>query len=103
MDKETGLYDVSMVKKKLIASTLDEVFKALKERGDNPVNQIVGYLISGDPGYISNYKDINGGTLANYRVVTKGVLDGSDEYSFFENGEILVNGDIAFDDLFLIN
>jgi uncharacterized protein (UPF0297 family) len=57
MDKETGLYDVSMVKKKLIASTLDEVFKALKERGYNPVNQIVGYLISGDPGYISNYKD----------------------------------------------
>ena len=57
MDKETGLYDVSMVKKKLIASTLDEVFKALKERGYNPVNQIVGYLISGDPGYISSHKE----------------------------------------------
>ena len=57
MDEKTDLFDVSMVKKKLIASTLDEVFKSLKERGYNPVNQIVGYLISGDPGYISNYKD----------------------------------------------
>ena len=57
MDEKTGLFDVSVVKKKLIASTLDEVFSSLKERGYNPVNQIVGYLISGDPGYISNYKD----------------------------------------------
>ena len=57
MDDKTGLYDISVVKQKLIASTLDEVFEALKERGYNPVNQIVGYLISGDPGYISNYKD----------------------------------------------
>ena len=57
MDEKTGLFDVSVVKKKLISSTLDEVFAALKERGYNPVNQIVGYLISGDPGYISNYKD----------------------------------------------
>ena len=57
MDDKTGLFDVSVVKKKLIASTLDEVFSALKERGYNPVNQIVGDLISGDPGYISNYKD----------------------------------------------
>ena len=29
----------------------------LTERGYNPVNQIVGYLISGDPGFISSYKD----------------------------------------------
>ena len=57
MDDKTGLFDVSVVKKKLISSTLDEVFSALKERGYNPVNQLVGYLISGDPGYISNFKD----------------------------------------------
>jgi uncharacterized protein (UPF0297 family) len=37
--------------------TLDEVYNALEERGYNPVNQIVGYLISGDPGYISSYKN----------------------------------------------
>ncbi len=57
MDDKTGLFDVSVVKQKLISSTLEEVCDALKERGYNPINQIVGYLISGDPGYISNYKD----------------------------------------------
>lgn len=57
MNDKTSLFDVSLVKKKLIQSTLEEVFDALKERGYNPINQIVGYLISGDPGYISNYKD----------------------------------------------
>ena len=36
---------------------MKEVYEALEERGYNPVNQIVGYLISGDPGYISSYKD----------------------------------------------
>ena len=36
--------------------TLEEVYDALEERGYNPVNQIVGYLISGDPGYISSHK-----------------------------------------------
>ena len=41
----------------MIHSILDEVWEALEERGYNPSNQIVGYLISGDPGYISSYKD----------------------------------------------
>lgn len=36
---------------------LKEVYDALEERGYNPTNQLVGYLISGDPGYISSYKD----------------------------------------------
>lgn len=57
MNDKTSLFDVSVVKRKLVAVTLKEVFEALKERGYNPINQIVGYLISGDPGYISNYKD----------------------------------------------
>ncbi len=56
MEGKTDLYDVGEVKKGLISTTLKEVFEALKERGYDPVNQIVGYLISGDPGYISNYK-----------------------------------------------
>ncbi len=57
MEDKTSLFDVSVIKRKLISTTLKEVFDALKERGYNPINQIVGYLISGDPGYISNYKD----------------------------------------------
>ena len=34
---------------------LEIVFKALKEKGYNPVNQIVGYIMSGDPTYITSY------------------------------------------------
>ena len=56
MDK-TSLFDVSLIKKETITATLKEVYEALEERGYNPINQIVGYLISGDPGYISSYKD----------------------------------------------
>lgn len=56
MDKTT-LYDVSLIKKESIIAILREVADALEERGYNPLNQIVGYLISGDPGYISSYKD----------------------------------------------
>ncbi len=36
---------------------IERVFLALKEKGYNPVNQIVGYLLSGDPAYITSYKE----------------------------------------------
>lgn len=36
---------------------LAAVFEALKEKGYNPVNQIVGYIMSGDPTYITSYKN----------------------------------------------
>ena len=41
----------------LIKETLDAAVEALAERGYNPVNQLVGYIISGDLGYISSYKE----------------------------------------------
>ena len=34
---------------------LSSVFEALNEKGYNPVNQIVGYIMSGDPTYITSY------------------------------------------------
>ena len=34
---------------------LKAVWKALEEKGYNPINQIVGYLLSGDPAYITSY------------------------------------------------
>ncbi|MBQ7264962.1 MAG: IreB family regulatory phosphoprotein [Firmicutes bacterium] len=37
--------------------TIADVYEALREKGYNPVNQIVGYIISGDPTYITSYKD----------------------------------------------
>ena len=57
MYEKTNVYDVNLIKRKLISATLKEVTEALEERGYNPINQIVGYLISGDPGYISNFKE----------------------------------------------
>ena len=35
---------------------LTDVFEALETKGYNPINQVVGYLISGDPAYISSYQ-----------------------------------------------
>ncbi len=39
------------------AEVLERVYAALKEKGYNPVTQIVGYLISEDPTYITNYQN----------------------------------------------
>ena len=36
---------------------LKEVYQALEEKGYNPINQIVGYILSGDPTYITSYND----------------------------------------------
>ena len=36
---------------------LKEVYQALTEKGSNPINQIVGYILSGDPPYITSYND----------------------------------------------
>lgn len=36
---------------------LDYVYNAMAEKGYNPVNQIVGYIMSGDPTYITSYKN----------------------------------------------
>ena len=38
-----------------IRRTLMEVYRALEEKGYNPINQIVGYILSEDPTYITNY------------------------------------------------
>jgi uncharacterized protein (UPF0297 family) len=40
-----------------IKEVLMTVHEALQEKGYNPINQIVGYLLSGDPAYIPRYKD----------------------------------------------
>ena len=36
---------------------LKEVYQALVEKGYNPINQIVGYILSGDPTYITSHKN----------------------------------------------
>ena len=40
-----------------VSDILAQVYAALSEKGYNPVSQIVGYVISGDPTYITSYKN----------------------------------------------
>ena len=54
---ETKIYESNEFQNKYISQVIKEVAEILEERGYNPVNQIVGYLMSGDPGYISNHKE----------------------------------------------
>ena len=46
-------FEVKMDKK--VNDSLETVFRALTEKGYNPVNQIVGYVMSGDPTYITSH------------------------------------------------
>ena len=56
MDK-TISFNIDDVNSELILQTLKTVKSILEEKGYNPINKIVGFLISGDPGYITSYKD----------------------------------------------
>jgi uncharacterized protein (UPF0297 family) len=38
-----------------VSSILARVYAALKKKGYNPINQVVGYIMSGDPTYITSY------------------------------------------------
>lgn len=40
-----------------VSQVLEQVYTALTEKGYNPVNQIVGYIMSGDPTYITSHKN----------------------------------------------
>lgn len=49
---ETMFFDFGQKYQKDVKETLKTVYEALEEKGYNPINQIVGYLLSGDPAYI---------------------------------------------------
>ena len=53
----TKIYDSDEIQTEYVAQIVKEVSAILESRGYNPVNQIVGFLMSGDPGYISSYKE----------------------------------------------
>jgi len=62
MDSLEGTFDETMKftvekEKTEAGKILDAVYAALKEKGYNPISQLVGYLLSGDPTYITNYKE----------------------------------------------
>lgn len=51
----TMQFDFPKNKEALTKAILTDVYDSLKQKGYNPINQLVGYLISGDPTYITNY------------------------------------------------
>ena len=55
--EKTAMYSIDEFEDSLVSSTLKEVSAALKEKRYNEINQLVGYIMSGDPGYISSHKD----------------------------------------------
>ena len=54
---KTTVVDTKSIVNKSIKDDLISIFNDLEERGYEPVKQMVAYLISGDPGYISSYKE----------------------------------------------
>lgn len=55
--EKTGVFQVGSRQMRDVEEALSYVYAALVERGYNPVDQIVGYLVSGDPTYITSHKD----------------------------------------------
>ena len=57
MTESTIKFTVPSDDKENMRRTLRSVFDALNEKGYNPINQIVGYLLTEDPTYITNYNN----------------------------------------------
>ena len=56
-DDKTTVVNTSEINYENIKETLKEICLDLEERGYSPEKQIVAYLVSGDPGFISSYKE----------------------------------------------
>ena len=55
--KNTQYYKVEKEPQMKVCDVIDVVYHALSEKGYNPVNQIVGYIMSGDPTYITSHRN----------------------------------------------
>ena len=53
----TQYYKVEKEQELPVSDVIEKVYSSLKEKGYNPVNQIVGYVMSGDPTYITSYNN----------------------------------------------
>lgn len=56
MSEPTTIFSIYDDKDREICAVLTEVYRALKEKGYNPINQLVGYILSEDPTYITTYQ-----------------------------------------------
>ena len=59
-DSETARYSFRLDKHDEAKQLMRDVLDSLQEKGYNPINQLVGYFISGDPTYITNYRNARG-------------------------------------------
>ena len=57
MSDPTAVFSIYDERDQEIRSIVQEVYDALKEKGYNPINQLVGYILSEDPTYITTYKN----------------------------------------------
>ena len=53
---DTQFFSTRVEQQMEVKEVLDHVYNAMEEKGYNPVNQIVGYIMSGDPTYITSHK-----------------------------------------------
>lgn len=60
VDSETARFSFNIDKTEDVRELMSFVLSALEEKGYNPINQLVGYFMSGDPTYITNYKGARG-------------------------------------------
>ena len=57
MNDRTMTFSIGDQTEQIIRNTLMQVYDALKEKGYNPINQIVGYILSEDPTYITTHNN----------------------------------------------
>ena len=57
ISEPTAVFSLRDEKDLEIKQTMQQVYRALEEKGYNPINQIVGYILSEDPTYITTYKN----------------------------------------------
>ena len=57
MDDKTTIYSLKAIKQELILMTINEVMSYLKDAGYDATSQMVGYLMTNDPTYITSYKN----------------------------------------------
>ena len=55
MDR-TSIFNVAALRQEMILLTINEVIESLKKKGYNAENQLVGWLLTGDASYISNFE-----------------------------------------------
>ena len=55
--EHTTLFSLEDIDNAIVTKTLIEVYDSLKKRGYNPINQLIGYLLTNDDSYITSYNN----------------------------------------------